>query len=320
MAITNKMGESLQLLEDGKKCFGFAGRDYLVDEVMGPIFCGKTLPGGLTARFMTPKPANMLILTNFTARQCRLIQRTVNPIMTGSSASERVAGLRALAADSRFEAFSDLLAQKIEAQRYRYASVAQLRRDLQRQLHQEPVESHAGILNHVAFSLIDQRPPRFIHFADELLDRSLALAENLFNTDSKAWTLHLLGREAEALGWMNRSLAHFGPACTYSERSALQSALAHRGVILWSLDRKPEALEDWAQASLLDNAGGWVNDLPDWSTLEAAVKARAEQLQADHATTHLCGTTSDEGVPSSGSGHDADRGLMDHGRNEKEPG
>jgi hypothetical protein len=284
-----QLGESMLLQIDGDQtCISLAGWNYLIDEVMGPVFCGKALPNGMTVRYMTPKPSSIRVFTDFSAYECRMLRRAVNPVMAGRSLRDRLTGLRALAASPRMAAFSDLLAGKIEALRCRYATIAELRRDLELQLRNAPLESHADILNHMGYCLLDQDPPRLVSFAAGLLDRSLALGEDRYNTDSKAWSLHFQRRDKEALDWVDRSLSRFGHACSESERSALQDTLAHRGVILWSLDRKAEALEDWAQAFLLDDAGGWTNALPDWSTVEAGIKTRAQQLQADKATTPLC--------------------------------
>jgi hypothetical protein len=291
-----EMGETLQLVpEGGDSCARLAGWDYVVDIPMGPIFCGSSLPDGLSARFMTPKPTTLSIFTDIPGSTCRRLERVLNPIMAARSPQARIAGLSALVADPRFADASDLLEEKLEALRFRYASLAQLRRALARELDQAPRESHAEILNHVAFSLLEQTPPRFLAFADGLLDRSLALRQDIYNTDSKGWSLHLLRRDEEALGWVARSLALFGTTCTESERQALPIAFVHRGVILWALERKPEALDDWAQASLLDSTEDWVNALPDGADVEAKVRTRAEQLRATAAVTPRCSTVTKEG-------------------------
>jgi hypothetical protein len=294
-----EMGETIELQVEGSgPCARLAGWDYLIDDVMGPIFCGKTLPNGITARFMTLKPATLRVFTDIPGGVCRRLRRVLNSIMAALSPQERIAGLQALVADPRFADASELLEEKLEAQRYRFASVAQLRRAVERELMEEPVESQALILNHAAYSLLEQEPPRFIPFADGLLDRSLALKESLYNTDSKGWSLHLQGRDEEALGWVERSLAHFGTACTDSQRKALPIAFIHWGVILWALQRKSEALDAWAQASLLDSSDDWVNALPPGSNVEATVRTRAGQLRAAATTTPLCKTVIEEGARS----------------------
>jgi hypothetical protein len=179
-------------------------------------------------------------------------------------------------------------------QRFRYASIAYLRASIERELKKAPLESHAGILNAAAYSLLELEPPRLIAFADGLLDRSLALEQDIYNSDSKGWCLHLQGRDQEALDWVTRSIAHFKTTCSESEREALPIAFVHRGVILWALERKAEALDDWAQAALLDSSDGWVDALPDGANVEATVRTRAQRLRADNATTPLCSTVIEE--------------------------
>jgi hypothetical protein len=286
-----EMGQTLELqAQGGGPCARLAGRSYLIDDVVGPIFCGKTLPNGLTARFMTPKPATLRIFTNFQDRECRRLRDALNPIMASASLRARMAGLQALIADPHFADASDLLEEKLEAQRYRYGSIVYLRAFIERELKKAPLESHADILNYSAYSLLELEPPRLIAFADGLLDRSLALAQDIFNTDSKGWCLHLQGRDQEALGWVTRSIARFKSTCSESEREALPIAFIHRGVILWALERKAEALDDWAQAALFDSSDGWVDALPDEANLEATVRTRAQRLRADNATKPLCST------------------------------
>ena len=114
------------------------------------------------------------------------------------------------------------------------------------------------------------------------------MEENSFNMDSKAWGLHLLGRDEEALTWMNRSLAQYGTTCSEAESDSYPEALAHRGMILWTLKRRSEALDDWTLAYMATTAGGWANFAPSWERIAPLISARRAQLEADGVTVTAC--------------------------------
>jgi hypothetical protein len=60
-------------------------------------------------------------------------------------------------------------------------------------------------------------------------------------------------------------------------------------------ERKAEALDDWAQASLLDSTEDWVTALPEEANVEAKVRTRAIELRATAAATTRCSTVTEKG-------------------------
>lgn len=265
-------GESFRLSFPGDCPERAAGLPYMIDDRLGGVFCGETLPDGRTIRYMSPASRTIALYDRFAADACEKFRRALNPLMAAPSPRARLGGLQALLEQSRFEDFRDVLWDKIDALAARYGS----RRDILALVARHRAADgsrEADVLNGIGYGLLNQDPPRLVKLADELLDRSLALEENIYNTDSKAWSLHLQGRDVEALSWSGRSLARGAAACDDDQQGTLQEVLAHRGAIYWTLGRRWEALDDWALADSLGSGGGWTNSLPPWSDIGPIVKA-----------------------------------------------
>jgi len=286
-----ELGESFRLSADGDCKHDMVHFPYMLDGALGPIFCGAALPGGTTVRYMLPMMTNVRIHTGFASSGCRKLQARINPVMARPDPARRIAGLQRLLDAPGLAAHHELIAEKIEAQLIRYGTLAQLKALLARQLDEAGKSAHAqsDVYNSLGYALVAQDPPRHIEFAKELLDRSLALDENLFNTDSKAWVLHRSGDNEAALVWVERSLAMYGRQCNDTERGAYQESLAHRGMILWALKQPDAALTEWAKAELTgDGGGGWANYLPPWRSIEPLIQARTAELRAAGFKDPLC--------------------------------
>lgn len=269
------------------------GRPYILDAITGPLFCGRTLPGGYTARHMATTPTQLQLYSSMSPERCKKLADRVNPVMARASAPQKIRGLEQLLQDSRLERHAELLQGKLDAVIIQSGSVEQVKVLVKRR--QAELEKDGGtprqqssLLNNMAYQLIDQSPPRHLAYANEMLDASLDLAQNGANIDSKAWALHLLGRDDEALPWANRSVASYGKQCSAGARANFVEALAHRGMILWSLKQRIEALNDWARADAATSAGGWTNAIPDWKSIKPLIKTRAENLRQEGFVENTC--------------------------------
>lgn len=288
-----ELGETFRLGDDNGCNHEFmVNYPYLLDIESGPVFCGHTLPGGYTPRFMSDKVESLKVYSATLDNDCRRLAKRINPIMAHSVASQRIAGLEHLRHDRQLARHKELLQTKIDTQVFRYGTLKQLKAQVERRLAKaDGAKAQSDIYNDTGYNLLVQEPPRHRAYANELLDKSLSLDENLFNLDSKAWALHLAGQDAAALELLNRSMALYGAACTASERSSYPEALAHHGMVLWSLGQRTEALDDWAQADLFTTGGGWTNYIPDWKNIGPLITPRVAQMRADGFVAKACSET-----------------------------
>ena len=287
-----ELGESYHLTSDD--CTErLDNRPYMLDAITGSLYCGRTLPDGYTARHMTTSPVHLQLHSSIWPEECNKLASRVNPVMALSSAPQKIKGLEQLLQDSRLKRYTELLQGKLDAVIIQNGSVEKVKALVKRrqaELNKDggTPRQQSSLLNNMAYQLIDQSPPRHPAYADELLDASLALDENGANMDSKAWALHLLGRDEEALPWANRSVATYGKQCSAGTRANFVEALSHRGMILWSLKQRIEALNDWARADAATSAGGWTNAIPDWKRIKPLIKARAENLRQEGFVETVC--------------------------------
>ncbi len=273
-----EFGQSFSLSSDDGA--GLSEFPYMVNVATGPIYCGYSLPGGLTARYQTLQPSGLSLFT-LNAAQCHGLQRRVNAVMQRATRQGRISGLQHLLADRRFEEHHDMLRSKLKAIVLHDGSLAEvqrLRADLLAKRPDASPAKRASILNGLAYQLASQQPPRLVDYANELMDESLSLDMNLYNMDSKGWILYRMGRYEEALDWLNRALASFKTECTKSEKAAYPETLGHRGLVLWTLKRRSEALVDWARANRFTTNGSWTNGLPHWSKIGPLIEATGARL------------------------------------------
>lgn len=282
-------GESFRLTT-GNCSYDLSDYPYMINSELGPVFCGRALPGGLTIRYMTTQAGSVQIDSSISSAECQLLQRRVNPVMARSSATGRIAGLQQLRRDRRLAEHDELLLARIEAQVMRYGSLDQVKAMVKHKLAEagDSPKAQADVYNNVGYDLAEQNPPRHLAYANELLDKSLSLDQTLFNIDSKGWALYQDGKYAEALPWINRALALYATQCTESEKNSYPEALAHRGMILWTLKQPTEALTDWAKADLASSGGGWANYIPSWKEIRPLIELRKAELQAAGFKERLC--------------------------------
>lgn len=252
---------------------------YMVDLHAGPIGCGRSLPGGVTAYYQSPRRDTSTIYVNDDSdslASCLALQRRVNPVMARATHVGRIRGLQWLLKDSRLEDERAILQAKKEALIVRDGSLKELRQLLAHRLAalpQNDPEGRALVLSDLAQQLLYTEPPREVAYADELLDQSLALNTHPEIIDTKGWALHLMGRDAEALVWFDKSLSMYGASCTEAEQLAYAKTLAHRGVALWGLKQWREALSVWAQFNQLPNKEEWAVGMPPWTKIEPIIQA-----------------------------------------------
>jgi len=296
LAGQGNFGETFHVSSEGECSQDVVNYSYMLNGDLGPIFCGNTLPGGITIRYMMPMVTGVQIYYSQMASECLALQRRINPVMARRAPAQQIAGLQQLLRDKRLSEHEEMLQGKIKALTIRYGSLAQVEAHLKRKLAgvDNTSKAQSEVYNEVAYDLISQAPPRFPAYANALLDKSVSLDENIFNMDSKAWALHLLGRDQEALGWLNRALPQYGTQCSAIENASYQETLAHRGMVLWALKQPTEALTDWSKANLLSRAGGWSNFIPDWKSIEPLIATRTADLQAEGFVNTVCSEATPE--------------------------
>lgn len=308
-----ELGETFRLGDDnGCNQNLMVNYPYLLNIETGPVFCGHTLPGGYTPRFMSRKVENLRVYSATLDKSCRRLAKRLNPIMARSLPNQRLSGLEGLQRDRRLnDEHRELLQAKVDALVLRHGSLKQLRAMLQRQLAEvkdDSPKARSDIYNNLGYDLLVQDPPNQRAYAVELLEESVRLDENLFNLDSLAWAHHLAGREKAALELMNRGLALYGAQCSNEEQASLPIALAHRGMVQWTLGEYRAALDDWAQAQMMTRAGGWTNFIPDWQSIEPLITGRVAELQAEGYSETRCSGASypDDGSISEDEGETED--------------
>lgn len=295
MSGQGEFGETFHLTT-GECDDDLAGYPYMLNGELGPIFCGQALPGGLTIRYMMPMATSVQVYSSISPDQCRHLQRQINPVMARTSPAARIAGLTRLQRIPHWSDYQEMLQAKIDAQILHHGTLAQVRKLLERQVaaNADTPQGKSSVYNNLAYDLIKQDPPRFLDYASQLLDESLRLDENVFNIDSKAWALHLAGKENEALQLMSRGLALYKARCTEAEKGSYPEALGHRGMVLWTQGKRSEALTDWAKADLSSSGGGWANHIPPWKEISPFITERAKELQAQGYKQEVCSEVVEE--------------------------
>ncbi|MFZ2269828.1 MAG: hypothetical protein WAV95_19820 [Azonexus sp.] len=284
-----ELGESFRLTSDSCQ-YDLSNYPYMINSELGPVFCGHALPGGLTIRYMMPLATSVQLDSSISASGCLALQRRVNPVMARANPASRIAGLQQLRRDRKLAEHEELLQAKIEAQVLRHGSLEQVKAMVKRKLAEagEAPADQANVYNNVGYDLAEQNPPRHLAYANDLLDKSLSLEQTLFNIDSKAWALNQAGHYAEALDQVNRAIALYATQCTESEKNSYPEALAHRGMILWTMKQPGAALTDWAKADISNSGGGWANFIPPWKNIQPLIALRVAELQAAGFKETLC--------------------------------
>lgn len=294
-----ELGEHFRLTSQGDCPSDLVDYPYMVSIENGPIFCGRTLPGGNTPRFMSTEAGSVRLYTvgGLPADACRQLEKRANLVMAGSTASQRIAGLKRLRRDrnlANYADFVEVLDAKIDSQILRHGSLSQVEALVKHRLSnigEVSPDKQSDIYNSVGYTLLIQKSPRYLAYAGKLLDESRSLNENRSNLDSRAWYLHLSGQDTAALELVNRSISLFGKKCTEDARSTYQEILAHRGMMLWTLRQRQQALDDWAQAEMIATGGGWANFTPSWKYLGPVIRNRAAQMRGDGFVPTVCTET-----------------------------
>ena len=285
---------------DNSETFTFVDQDtnepladipYVIDTRNGGLYCGYSDEQGMTVQINSPVSTTVSAKYLSSLSDCSRLRQKVAHAMNARSASETVRRLEALA--KRYESSNDyaaLLQEKADGVVLSRGSAAQVQALMDRKLQMVDM---AVAYNHIAYTLIDQHPPRHLSLAHGYLQRAYALAPDApYLLDSLAWALHLMKRESEALTQIDASIAAFAQVCNADDLVNRQIAYSHRASILWSLGRRDEALDHWAMASQAGTASNWSAGL-DYKLVNEHIARRAKGQPA----TDLCQASS-AGEPS----------------------
>jgi tetratricopeptide (TPR) repeat protein len=262
---------------------------YLLDQTSGPVFCGRSLPGGLTVRWRSAQRAKVSIYAELTDIDCLRLQGRVNPIMRAASLPVRVAGLRQLMQDPTLQAARAIVRHKLQAMVVDQGSQAEIERLIAQEAATpgQTKAQQADLLNTVGYALLTQHPPRLLDFAEQLMTLAVAHNPSPYQEDSKGWAVYRQGRLDEALGWFERAQAHFLQTCTDDDQHAYLETLGHKGQAWLKLGRRDEALALWRQIAQAAPDESWADSLDDWHAQREAILASAKAQPTDDASSPM---------------------------------
>jgi Tfp pilus assembly protein PilF len=248
-----ELGESFRLM-DSHGGAPIEGHPYLIDVVGEYLVCGRSSAGGHTAYVQsresrTVRLEDTLVLTRADEAWCagegRAIADSSNAPGAPDLYSQYLGTLTANAA-TLSEALQSHIAQKLLL--LAIAERDSVRVDLALDL--QPVQEDD--LNNDGYKLVDAGVQ--VEHGLSMIDTYLAkYPDNPFALDSKGWALYRLGRNDEALTWLDRSIAAFmqrdgdNEASDEAVREARAVGLAHKGEVLWMLGREDEARDCFRQ-------------------------------------------------------------------------
>lgn len=224
---------------------GVADHPYQIDAEGGAIFCGRSLPGGHTARVLDRKPTTMRLYTNTDEGECRKLAAALNPVMAASGPRRQVKGLQGLLGQGWSRPSQERIHGKLMDVLLVHGSDSEIRA-LASSWRAEPGISRKALadrLNSAGYGLIEQKPPRLPALAESLLAQGLALDPTPAILDSHAWALHALGRHNEALLELDAAIEGFHQRCGPDDEGMYQETLVHRAQVLAALGRSDEALQ-----------------------------------------------------------------------------
>jgi tetratricopeptide (TPR) repeat protein len=134
-------------------------------------------------------------------------------------------------------------------------------------------ETIAAQLNSVGYGLLNQQ--RLPKLAEAVLAQGLAIHPSPAILDSHAWTLHILGRNNEALAEIEQAIEGFLRSCTEAHESMYRETLAHRAQILSALGHQQKALDAWVKVYRMDRQASWSSSVKHWPIVKANVEAEA---------------------------------------------
>lgn len=221
---------------------GVADHPYLIDAEGGAIFCGRSLPGGHTARVLDRKPTTMRLYTCTDEGECRKLAAALNPVMAQTDPQRQIKGLQGLLSQGWVRSSQERIQGKLMDVLLAHGSDSEIRALVSSWLAEPGVSRKvlADRLNSAGYGLVDQQPPRLPKLAEALLAQGLALEPSPAILDSHAWALHALGRHDEALLELDAAIEGFHQWCEPDHEAMYQETLAHRARVLSALGLSAE--------------------------------------------------------------------------------
>lgn len=275
---------------------GVGDHPYLIDAEGGGIFCGRSLPGGHTARVLDRRETTMRLHTEFDDDACRQLAAALNPVMAERDPKRRIKQLQALLRQGWWRPSRERIEGKLMEALLAHGGEDEIRAAVSRWMAEPGVsrQALAERLNSVGYGLLEQQPPRLTSLAESLLAQGVALSPTPAILDSHAWALHTLGRHEAALVGLEQALDGFERSCTAEHEAMYQETLAHRAEVLAALGRDDAALDAWVRVHRLNPQATWAASLQRWSAVSAAVKREAERReQAGEPAPLGCADTRD---------------------------
>ena len=221
---------------------GVADHAYLIDVEGGGIFCGRSLPGGHTARVLSGRPTNMRLDSSVDEEACRQLASALNPVMAEAHPQRRIKGLKRLLEQGWSRPSLLRIQGKLSGELEAHGSEGEIRALVSRWLSEPGVsrEALADRFNSLGYGLVTQKPPRMTTLAESLLAQGLAISPSPAILDSHAWSLHALGRHEEALVELEVAIEGFHQSCEPEQEPMYRETLAHRVEVLAALGREAE--------------------------------------------------------------------------------
>lgn len=224
---------------------GVADHPYLIDAEGGAIFCGRSLPGGHTARVLDRKPTTMRLYTSTDEGECRKLATALNPVMAQTDPQRQIKGLQGLLRQGWSPTSQERVRSKLMDVLLAHGSGSEIRALVSNWLSEPGIsrKALADRLNSAGYGLVDQQPPRLPMLAESLLAQALTLDATPAILDSHAWALHALGRHDQALSELDAAIEGFHQRCEPDDEGMYQETLTHRAQVLAALGRSEEALQ-----------------------------------------------------------------------------
>jgi hypothetical protein len=267
---------------------------YMFNITDAGVFCGVSAPDGHTVNVRTRRNATLSLFAKDDLAACQRLESTIKRALeAGDVKRSQAVFAQALKELTWSDAEYTLLQDKLLLAMARKAPAAAIEDYLQRRILDTPGMSNnekANLFNAMAYSLVTVRQPGLPDLALNYIEQSLALHAYADPIDTKAWILHLLGRDDEALKLLNEAMDRFHQTCTLDNEEAYLETRGHLAEVLWTLGRHESAIDLWAQASLSDPAEDWASSLTHYFDQGMKVQQRAGELRASkgEAATYSC--------------------------------
>lgn len=276
-----KMGMSFRLVDQSEQ--GVADHPYLIDAERGHVYCGRSLPGGHTARVRTPQETSLRLYTNLDESECLRLEAALNPVMDDVNPQRQIKALQRLISQGWRPPSQERLNNKLMDVLLAHGGEVDIR-DLVSKWMAEPGitrQKMAERLNSAGYGLLDQKTPRLVGLAESLLAQGRDLDPTPAIIDSHAWALHAQGRHEDALAELDAALEGFEQTCTEDEERMYQETLAHRAEVLTDMGRSDEAFEVWVRAHRLNQQATWASSVRRWSDVREPVQQETRRRELD---------------------------------------